>query len=181
MSISPDELPPVWSHKDETDNCYNQCVKMLLSAVREDVSSGEGDSASNNIATGTNHAKLNKLWSSWLKGLAFTGPPATHTKLPSIGVLFGTHNWESARLVLAELVNNGLAEALPEEPRQEDGEVAIKVKPEAVERVAIAQLFGTYATLISSFLLTIFWTGMSDDLTQYLVNRTKAPTPFVIK
>lgn len=145
MSISPDELPPVWSHKEETDNCYNQCAKMVLAAVGEDVSNRRNHTASGTI---TGHTKSNKSWSSWLSGFTSTGSiqsSASNTKLPTIGVIFGTHNLESAKLVLTELVNNGLAEPLPEEQRQEDGEVVIRVNPEAAERIAIAQLFGVFS------------------------------------
>ncbi|KXN86159.1 Proline dehydrogenase 1, mitochondrial [Leucoagaricus sp. SymC.cos] len=162
MSISPDELPPVWFRKDETDRCYNQCVKMLVNAVREDVSGSQHllpVSMSGNDAELTPKSDI-ASWTSWLKG----GLSSKDTKLPSIGILFGTHNWESAKLILAELVRNGLTEPLPEERGPEDGEVVVGIQPEVVERVAIAQLF-----------------GMSDDLTQYLVNRTKADTPFIIK
>jgi len=62
--------------------------------------------------------------------------------MPGVGILFGTHNWESARLVLSELVKNGLAEPLPDEKRFGDSETIIGIKPGTVERVAIAQLYG---------------------------------------
>jgi proline dehydrogenase len=156
-SISPDELPPVWFKKEETDKCYNECVRTLLRVVREDIE--EGTSSSPRQVAGDSW----KSWTSWLPG--YSSAPVQnltqHRNLPSIGILFGTHNWESAKLILDELVRNDLAEALPE---QYEGERVVQVKPEAVERVAIGQL-----------------KGMSDDLTQYLVRRTKAPTPFVIK
>ncbi|KAF9446786.1 FAD-linked oxidoreductase [Macrolepiota fuliginosa MF-IS2] len=176
MSISPDELPPVWSHKDETDKCYNHCAKMLLNAVHDDIY-GQDNSNSRNTETSIDNGgpkNSDHSWSSWLKGYIYSNPvsrvagstpsSASDKKLPSIGILFGTHNWESAKLILDGLVQNGLAEPLPQEQRQEDGEVVVKVNPEAVERVAVAQLY-----------------GMSDDLTQYLVNRTRAATPFIIK
>ncbi|KAJ3572324.1 hypothetical protein NP233_g3161 [Leucocoprinus birnbaumii] len=180
LSISPDQLPPVWAKKDETDRCYNQCVNMLLKAVRDDIDQNRGSSDASILGTATNvgpnlsNNDTGNSWSSWLKGYLPSNPvknivPATilgqtAPKLPSIGILFGTHNWESAKLILSELVQNGLAEPLPEEKRPEDGETVIRVKPEVVERVAVAQLY-----------------GMSDDLTRYLVNRTKASTPFIIK
>ncbi|KAF5356255.1 hypothetical protein D9756_004340 [Leucocoprinus leucothites] len=176
LSISPDELPPVWSKKDETDRCYNQCVKMLLNAVREDVDGNRGSPGDSILGDTTRPSSIHSgtSWTSWLKGLVPSSPlkniiPATvlgqrEPKLPSVGILFGTHNWESAKLILSELVRNDLAEPLPEEKRPEDGETVISVKSEVAERVAVAQLY-----------------GMSDDLTQYLGNRTKAPTPFILK
>lgn len=155
MSISPDELPPVWSRKDETDRCYNQCVKMLLSAIREDVY-GQDVSDSKKALAIVDDGRPNDAdtsWSSWLKGYIPSNPikkiarsvaNANGTSLPSVGILFGTHNWESAKLILEELVRNGLAEPLPEERSQEDGTAVVRVKPEAVERVAVAQLYGTF-------------------------------------
>jgi proline dehydrogenase len=148
MSISPDELPPVWAKKEETDRCYNHCVEVLINAVREDLSNEQDVQ---NTKTAEDNLRLAEdSWSATIKGriphpiqdlLPAVGPDSK-IKIPSIGILFGTHNWESSRLILRELVHNGLAEPLPEEPRPEDGEVVIKIKPEAVERVAVGQLFG---------------------------------------
>lgn len=173
LSISPDELPPVWVNKDETDRCYNQCVRMLLNTVREDIDQSQNPWIASHLI-GPDRTRCGTSWISWLKeyvplNLAKSVVPSAilgsrNTKRPSVGILFGTHNWESAKLVLAELTKNGLAEALLDEKRLEDNETIIGIKPEVVERVAIAQLY-----------------GMSDDLTQYLVNRTKASTPFIIK
>ena len=36
-SISPDEEPPVWLTKEETDKCYDSCVRMLIEHVERDV------------------------------------------------------------------------------------------------------------------------------------------------
>lgn len=154
MSISPDEPPPVWAKKEETDRCYNQCVHMLLNAVREDLSIRQDVQTSSHDMKPKDTAAS---WSQWLKGCIISNPikkvisfaPGPN-KLPSVGILFGTHNWESSRLILRELVHNGLAEPLPEEPRQEDGEVVIRVKPEAVERVAVAQLYGAHLSKVFS-------------------------------
>ncbi|KAH9949482.1 FAD-linked oxidoreductase [Amylocystis lapponica] len=72
-----------------------------------------------------------------------------------LGILFGTHNWASAERVLGELVRSGLAGS-------KDGVVSI---PDTVaEHVAIGQLY-----------------GMSDALTNHLVDRTRCSTPFVLK
>ncbi|KAH9891215.1 FAD-linked oxidoreductase-like protein [Cubamyces lactineus] len=75
---------------------------------------------------------------------------------PSIGVLFGTHNWESANLIVEELVRQGLATS------NEDGTVA--VEDAVAERVTMGQLY-----------------GMTVSLTNYLVNRVRSSSPFVIK
>ena len=37
-SISPDELPPVWALKSETDACYNKSVQTLIEHVHKDFS-----------------------------------------------------------------------------------------------------------------------------------------------
>ncbi|KAI0325023.1 FAD-linked oxidoreductase [Cubamyces sp. BRFM 1775] len=75
---------------------------------------------------------------------------------PSIGVLFGTHNWESANLIIDELVRQGLAAA------NTDG--TVKVGDAVAERVTMGQLY-----------------GMTAALTNYLVNRVHSSSPFVIK
>ena len=53
---------------------------------------------------------------------------------PALGVLFGTHNWESANLIPEELVRQGLAR-----PR---GDGAVELGAEVAERVTMGQLFG---------------------------------------
>ncbi|KAI0825334.1 FAD-linked oxidoreductase [Trametes gibbosa] len=122
LSISPDNMPPVWLSKDETDTCYDASVKMLLGLVREDVE---------NVAKGASG--------------------------PAIGVLFGTHNWASANLVIDELVRQGLAS----QARQ--GE-SVWISDAAMQRVVLAQLY-----------------GMCDALTDHLVSRTRTTSPFVLK
>ncbi|KLO17621.1 FAD-linked oxidoreductase [Schizopora paradoxa] len=37
LSISPEAEPPVYLQKSDTDFCYNECVRLLISRVREDV------------------------------------------------------------------------------------------------------------------------------------------------
>ena len=99
LSISPDNMPPVWLTKDETDTCYDASVRLLVSLVREDAEA-------------------------FKKG---NTPPA-------IGALFGTHNWDSANLVVDELLKQGLATS------ETDG--TVRVSEAAMQRVAIAQLYG---------------------------------------
>ncbi len=53
---------------------------------------------------------------------------------PAIGVLFGTHNWESANLIVDELVRQGLG--------QVDGRGVVHVGDEVAERVTMGQLYG---------------------------------------
>ena len=62
---------------------------------------------------------------------------------PTIGVLFGTHNWESADLIPEELIRQGAAS------KDEDG--TIVVGADVAERVTMGQLFG--ASRIESFLM----------------------------
>ncbi|KIJ21265.1 hypothetical protein PAXINDRAFT_151849 [Paxillus involutus ATCC 200175] len=85
--------------------------------------------------------------------------PASPSRPPRIGVLFGTHNWLSCELVLEELVKNGLA-------REDSGERkgTLIVPPEVAERITFSQLY-----------------GMSDSLSNYLAGRTKSSAPCVIK
>lgn len=120
-------------------------MRMLLNAVREDIDK------SRNISH-LGWTRFGTAWTSWLKGyispdvlksiVSSAGLENRNTKMPGVGILFGTHNWDSAKLVLSELVNNGLAEPLIDEKRFEDGETIIEIKPGTVERVAIAQLYG---------------------------------------
>lgn len=37
LSISPDNMPPVWLFKDETDSCYDSSARLLISLIRQDV------------------------------------------------------------------------------------------------------------------------------------------------
>lgn len=73
--------------------------------------------------------------------VAFSPDPLTNP--PRLGVLFGTHNWLSSRLILEELVKNGLAY---DAGAGENG--VIVIPPEVAERFALAQHFGT-APLLS--------------------------------
>ncbi|PIL30759.1 hypothetical protein GSI_06927 [Ganoderma sinense ZZ0214-1] len=120
LSISPDNMPPVWLFKDETDSCYDSSVRQLVSLIRQDVEQ------------------------------CAKGAPG-----PAIGAMFGTHNWKSADLVIDELVKQGLA--------TQDFNV-VNIGEAAMERVAVAQLY-----------------GMSDGLTDHLVERTRCASPFVLK
>lgn len=36
-AISPDLNPPVWTTKEDTDMCYERCLRILIGAVEEDV------------------------------------------------------------------------------------------------------------------------------------------------
>ncbi|KIY72746.1 FAD-linked oxidoreductase [Cylindrobasidium torrendii FP15055 ss-10] len=77
---------------------------------------------------------------------------------PRIGVLFGTHNWTSCKLILQELVDQGLASIVP------GTEETIAVPEAVTERLVMGQLY-----------------GMCDALTEYLVNRTQSAAPLVLK
>ena len=136
LSISPDNLPPVWLAKEETDTCYDDSVRTLLALVREDVGAGKG-------------------------GVA------------AIGALFGTHNWASANLVVDEMVKLGLATH-----EQDD---VVRVSDAAMQRVAVAQLYGEYASSLSPPFVSDGNTGMSDELSDHLVRRARSSSPFVLK
>lgn len=143
VSISPDPEPPVWMTKSETDICFNEGVRTLVRAVAADVGSGS-----------------TRSW--WRISSA---PRKSRLPVPRIAVIFGTHNWESCDVVLEELVKANLAS---KEEIQEDGKkgsrTVVSVRDEAVQRIAIAQLY-----------------GMCDGLTDSLVDRTMSNAPLVMK
>ena len=90
------EEVPVWSEKEDTDKCYNGCVKILLEEL-----------ASSNPGKG------------W-----------------GLGILFGTHNWESCNLILNELLHLGLA------VKEKEGK-KIGIEEDVLEKVAVGQLYGS--------------------------------------
>ncbi|KAF8972552.1 FAD-linked oxidoreductase-like protein [Flammula alnicola] len=162
-SISPEPEPPVWTEKKDTDDTYNRCAAVLIKAVKDDVDRCAGRAARKaDEVVGIDERKgwFTGLFG-WTKDAMDTATSPVKEQMPSvpgIGVLFGTHNWDSSALVLKELVRNGLA---VEDTRIEQG---IKVRNETVERIAIGQLY-----------------GMTDDLTEWIVSRINSSTPFVIK
>lgn len=109
-SISPDDMPPVWLSKDETDKCYDASARLLVKLVREDVDACARGQAG-----------------------------------PAVGALFGTHNWESADLVVDELVRQGLATLVQTstDDGEEKGKGVVDVGEQTMRRVAIAQLYGS--------------------------------------
>ncbi|KAJ2922373.1 hypothetical protein H1R20_g14725, partial [Candolleomyces eurysporus] len=125
-SLSHETEPPVWISKADTDKAYNQCVQLVLSAVKGDIeketSSGQG--------------------------------------MIGIGVLFGTHNWDSCNLVLDQLIEIGEGKVVT----TSDGLKKVRLSDAVVERVAIGQLY-----------------GMCDDLTDSIVARTISTAPLAIK
>ncbi|KAI0706218.1 FAD-linked oxidoreductase-like protein [Cytidiella melzeri] len=143
LSISPENLPPVWPVKAETDDCYNACAQLLLDAIADDIA----------------HTSTTSSWKN-LIGMRSASAQSTES-VPKVGVLFGTHNWESSKLILDGLVSRGIAQV---EGKTADGEPLLKINDEVTERLTMAQLY-----------------GMHDDLTQYLVQRTRTSLPFVIK
>ncbi|KAI0038960.1 FAD-linked oxidoreductase [Auriscalpium vulgare] len=84
---------------------------------------------------------------------------ALRTTPAHVGVLFGTHNRSSCGVILDELVRQGLAR------REIEGDAeVVRVREDVAERATIAQLY-----------------GMSDALTNHLVETTRSSAPFVIK
>ncbi|KAJ8518907.1 hypothetical protein ONZ45_g4087 [Pleurotus djamor] len=161
LSISPDSFPPVWETKPETDSCYNECVKTLIGAIQVDM-----EPVASRMPTSPRSSWTSP--SSWLT--KFTEPKqvmpnpsssGTSAKVPTIGVLFGTHNWTSSRLILDELVDRGLA---ARELTLGDTESIVHLDEDVTERITIGQLY-----------------GMSNALTDYLVSRTRSTSPLVIK
>ena len=160
MSISLDPEPPVWLNKRDTDDSYNFCVSVLLKAVKQDVdrcAAASGDPFTPNVVPIEN----SKGWFGSLMrgsvpesianedaGRGLSGVPGSKPSSlrgPAIGVIFGTHNWDSCALILQELKRNGLAvdDASRRIPGpSEQPEHPIKVGDETVARVAIGQLYG---------------------------------------
>ncbi|KAG5335773.1 hypothetical protein E4T56_gene13817 [Termitomyces sp. T112] len=126
--LSSEPSPPVWLTKSETDDRYNACVRMLVRKIREDVDVQQRKGKDKRTGT------------------------------PGLGVLFGTHNWESCDVILRELVKSRLA------IKSGRNEELVMVPDDVTERVAIGQLY-----------------GMCDDLTNHLVNSTVSNTPLIIK
>lgn len=119
LAISPDELPPVWSTKAETDACYHACAKLLLDAIAEDIA-------------------LPPPSRSFFGSLFGVRAPET-PRVPTIGVLFGTHNWGSCRFILNGLAERGLAQKDGVTP---SGEAVLNIEDDVTERLTMAQLFG---------------------------------------
>ncbi|KAJ7599308.1 FAD-linked oxidoreductase-like protein [Mycena floridula] len=130
-TLSPDDLIPVWTSKTETDQCYNACAKVLVTAIRDDLCKNSG-------------------WSGWL------GKSESNQE---IGVLFGTHNWNSCNLILDELVKQGLA-TLTDGPQGP----LYTLDENVAERITMGQLF-----------------GMTETLSNYLVDRMQTRDPIIIK
>ncbi|KZV77590.1 FAD-linked oxidoreductase [Peniophora sp. CONT] len=150
LSITPDPFPPVWTSKPETDTSYNTCARLLLDTIAEDVA------ASRNVSD-----------NQWL--LRILAP--RRVKAPTIGVLFGSHNWDSIRDILRGLEAAGLAKRIGRFPPfvKPDGQVLpedsiIELSDDVAERITIGQLY-----------------GMSNTLSNYIVTRMRSSTPVVLK
>ena len=155
MSISTDVDPPVWLEKEETDKAYNWCLNLLMRAVKEDVERCEKAVPHTFVEKISDDMK--KTWFGLFTwggaGNTDIGRAAKTDKrskttttallLPSIGVLFGTHNSTSCQLILQELVVAGLAVISDrQEVNSEEAEKVVKISDEAVERIGIGQLYG---------------------------------------
>ena len=57
---------------------------------------------------------------------------------PSIGVLFGTHNWDSCRLILDELSRRRLGTV----GMNGDGEECLRLGGEVTRRVTLGKIYG---------------------------------------
>jgi proline dehydrogenase len=58
--------------------------------------------------------------------------------IPSVAVLFGTHNWNSCKLILDALVESGLAS---KRSNSEEGGLVV-LGDEVTDRLVIGQLYG---------------------------------------
>ena len=160
LFISSDEEPPVWTEKRETDESYNSCLKVLILAVKDDVNRCEEAIRHTFMQGNTEVTRKN----GWL-GL-FTSGRADNTDIkknktagvdkkpkratalppPGIGVLFGTHNWNSCGLVLKNLVEAGLAVGNDDQELNPEAvsDIKIVITDEVVDRIVIAQLYGAF-------------------------------------
>lgn len=139
LSISPDAFAPVWTAKEESDRCYNECAKVLLGKIQEDIEKKKGQ---------------------------------------RVGILFGTHNWDSCRLILRELVERGLGRSVGAEGE----EPGVQMGDEVTERLTMGQLFGMcFRGWRTTVRVLIRFAGMNNALTDYLVNHTRSNAPMVIK
>ena len=150
LSISPDVEPPVWLEKRETDEAFNGCLEVLVKAVKNDVKRCE-KAVRRTVVEGNTEVTTNEGWFGLFTSRTDTKEKGRVDKAttppPSIGVLFGTHNWNSCGLVLKNLVDAGLAVTTNGQGfKPEGGELAgvVKINDEAVERIAIAQLYGAF-------------------------------------
>lgn len=166
-SISPDPEPPVWGEKGETDACYDACARVLVEAVARD--SARVGGVDKHPAEG---ADRDGVGVGAMVGGEGEGKGGRKGQ-PGVGVLFGTHNWNSSNLILEEAVKHGMAHYVREEPGTGtgQGELATKAGEEVVqlsealtERVTVAQLY-----------------GMGDALSEYMTRRTRSGAPFVIR
>ena len=166
-SLSPDDEPPVWMEKRQTDEAYNLCLKVLIKAVKDDVKRCE--EAVRDIVVEGNGTITKKGWFGlFSSGGADTKEnerateadkrPKTIARLPppGIGVLFGTHNWTSCGLVLKNLVDAELAVTNDGQEFKPEAASVVKISDEVVERIVIAQHHGAFhsectANVICSF------------------------------
>jgi proline dehydrogenase len=179
--------------EEETNEGY---VKVLLKMATEDV-----ERSKKAVGHTTVVEKSKKGWFGW-----FTSRGASNTDIkenesaateadkelkttlpaPSIGVLFGTHNWTSCGLILKNLVDAGLAVTSDGQEFKPEAADVVRISDMAVERIAIGQLYGAFVRMYQGCLFTVVFfcflqKGMRDDLTDWVVKNTVSNTPFVIK
>lgn len=152
----------MWTKKKETDDCYNACVRVLINAVRQDLDQSRAGykAVESALVIDASMVKKKKGWLDFMwrrdnaEAVLTSAKETVRTTVPGIGVLFGTHNWDSCALILKELVGNGLAvEVNGSEILSGEVQSAIQVGDEVVERVAIGQLYGMFADFIVITLL----------------------------
>ncbi|KAK7688068.1 hypothetical protein QCA50_008438 [Cerrena zonata] len=149
LAISSESEPPVWSNKADTDAAYNGSVELIMNEIENDVKGRLAPTQSSS-----------RSWLSWL-GLKKDTPVTAQPSPPRIGVLFGSHNWDSQKLILSQLVKRGLATV---DGALENGDPIVRIGDEVLMRVSVAQLY-----------------GMTDALTNYIVDRTRSSSPFILK
>lgn len=102
IPLSPEDKPPTFSSKQETDAAYDRCVSVLVGQVASE-------------------------------------------SVPKVGVMFGTHNWKSCKLVLDEIVRVGLGKEV-DLPISRGKKIV--VSEQVAKRVCMAQLYGELLCLI---------------------------------
>ena len=135
LSISSEDLPPVWLTKSETDACYNECIQVLLNNVVSDIK----------VPKSQTKRLSESAWSFFTRKSIRDDTLSTTSDFqaspsPRLGILFGSHNWDSCKLILDSLLLKGLANV---EGQTQDGEAIVRIGDEVTERVTMAQLYGT--------------------------------------
>ncbi|KAL1743703.1 FAD-linked oxidoreductase-like protein [Schizophyllum fasciatum] len=198
------EHPPVWSVKPETDACYDQCVKMLIDLVADDVRSAHASSPAS-AALSAPVTAIKRKWytlgwgsmpspptsSADLPATELTPPAQVDASVPPASTLTATA--ASPELAPPSAASAAPPPVLPTSPQPRIGVLfgthnwasCTKVL-EALEEAGVGHREAEGGPLVLDREVTGRVTigqlyGMSDDLTESVAARVKSDHPFVIK